>query len=66
MVKEKNKIIKTADFEAEMRKLEQDIKETNYISKTAILSLLGAFKERLISYEPSEEIRIPDFMEVRR
>lgn len=66
MVKEKNKTIKTADFEAEVRKLEQDIKETEYITKTAILRLVELFKERLISYEPSEEIKIPDFMEVRR
>lgn len=33
MVKEKNKTIKTADFEAELRKLEQDIKDIKYITK---------------------------------
>lgn len=66
MVKAKNQTIKTADFESEVRKLEQDIKETEYITKTAILRLVEGFKERLISYEPSEEIRIPDFMEARR
>ena len=65
MVMNKAKTIKTADFEAEMRKLEQDIKETNRITKTEILRLVEAFKERLISYEPSEEIKIPDFMEAR-
>ena len=64
MIMSKAKTIKTADFESEVRKLEQDIKEAEHISKTAFLSLLGAFKERLISYEPSEEIEIPDFMEV--
>ncbi len=62
MVKEKNKTIKTADFEAEVRKLEQEVKETKYITKTAVLSLLGAFKERLITYEPTEEISIPSFL----
>jgi hypothetical protein len=65
MVMNKAKTIKTADFESELRKLEQDIKDINYITKTEILSLLGAFKGRLISYEPSEEIKIPDFLEVR-
>jgi predicted RND superfamily exporter protein len=65
MVMNKAKTIKTADFEAEVRKLEQDIKETEYITKTAILRLVEAFKERLISYEPIEDIKIPDFMEVR-
>jgi hypothetical protein len=65
MVMNKAKTIKTADFESELRKLEQDIKETNHITKTAILSLLGTFKDRLISYEPIEEIKIPDFMEAR-
>ena len=65
MIMNKAKTIKTADFEAEVRKLEQDIKETEYITKTAILSLLDGFKTRLISYEPIEEIKIPDFMEAR-
>ena len=65
MVMNKAKTIKTADFEAEMRKLEQDIKETNHITKTEILRLVEALKERLISYEPSEEIKIPDFLEAR-
>ena len=64
-IKTKAKTIKTADFESEMRKLEQDIKEINHITKTEMLRLMEAFKERLISYEPSEEIRIPDFMEAR-
>ena len=66
MIMSKAKTIKTADFESEVRKLEQDIKETEYITKTAILRLVEAFKERLISYEPIEEIKIPDFMEARR
>lgn len=65
MVMNKAKTIKTADFESELRKLEQDIKDINYITKTEILSLLGAFKGRLISYEPSEEIKIPDFLEAK-
>ena len=46
MIMSKAKTIKTADFESEVRKLEQDIKEAEHISKTAFLSLLGAFKER--------------------
>lgn len=66
MVTEKNKIIKTADFEAEVRKLEQDINETEYITKTAVLRLVEAFKKALVGYEPREEIEIPKFMEVRR
>lgn len=65
MVKEKNKTIKTADFEAEVKKLEQDITETQYVTKTAILRLVEAFKKSLVGYEPKKEIEIPDFMEAR-
>ena len=62
MVKEKNKTIKTADFEAEIRKFEQDIKETEHMTKTGILRLVEGLKQRLITFEPSEEINIPDFL----
>lgn len=61
---EKAKMIKTADFESEVRKLEQEIKDTNYITKTAVLHLIDNFKAKLIVYEPSEEISIPKFLEV--
>lgn len=63
MIMNKAKTIKTADFEAEVRKLEQDITETQYVTKTAILRLVEDFKTRLIRYEPIEEIVIPKFME---
>ena len=66
MVKEKNQTIKTADFEASVKKLEQDINETEYITKTAILRLVEAFKKSLVRYETRDEIEIPKFMEVRR
>lgn len=62
MVKEKNKTIKTADFEAEVRKLEQDINDTKYITKTAVLRAVEEFRTRLIRYEPIEEISIPKFL----
>lgn len=66
MVTEKNKIIKTADFEAEIKKLEQDIKEMEYPTKSATLRLVEAFKKSLVGYEPREEIEIPRFMEVKK
>ena len=62
MVMNKAKTIKTADFEAEVRKLEQDINETEYITKTAVLRAVEDFKARLIRYEPIEEISIPKFL----
>ena len=62
MVKEKNKTIKTADFEAEVRKLEQEVMETEHITKTAVLRAVEDFKARLIRYEPIEEIVIPKFL----
>lgn len=65
MVMNKAKTIKTADFESEVRKLEQDIQETQFITKTGILRLVEAFKKSLVGYEPKEEIEIPKFMEVR-
>ena len=62
MVKEKVKVIKTADFEAEVRKLEQEIMDIDYITKTACLSLVKAFRDKLVTYEPVDEIVIPKFM----
>lgn len=64
MVTVKSKTIKTVDFEAEVRKLEQEIRDTQYMTKTAMLSLVNDFKAKLITYEPSEEISIPKFLEV--
>lgn len=61
----KNPMIKTADLEAAINQLEKDIRETDYPTKTAFLSLLGAFRKRVITYEPREEIAIPHFLEVR-
>jgi hypothetical protein len=65
MVMNKAKTIKTADFEAECRKLEQDIKGMEYVTKTAFLSLLDEFKDRLITYETNDGITIPKFLEVK-
>ena len=66
MVTEKNQTIKTADFESEVRKLEQDIKEMEYPTKSATLRLVEAFKKALVGYDQREEIEIPKFMEVTR
>lgn len=57
--------IKKADFEAEYNKLINDIQDTKYITKTAVLSLLRAFKINVITHEATREITIPDFLEVR-
>lgn len=62
MVKEKNKTIKTADFEAEVRKLEQGIMDIEHVTKTAVLREVKEFKERLVRYEPVEDIVIPKFL----
>ena len=61
----RNETIKTADFIKLFGALEEDIKETKYITKTAILRLLEDFKGKVITYEPREEIEIYKFMEVR-
>lgn len=61
----RNETIKTADFIKLFGALEEDIKETKYITKTAILRLLDDFKGKVITYEPREEIEIYKFMEVR-
>lgn len=61
----RNETIKTADFIKLFGALEEDIKETKYITKTAILRLLEDFKGKVVTYEPREEIEIYKFMEVR-
>lgn len=61
----RNETIKTADFIKLFGDLEEDIKETKYITKTAILRLLEDFKGKVVTYEPREEIEIYKFMEVR-
>lgn len=65
MTNEKNTIIKTADFESKFARLINDINETKYPTKSAILSLLKGFRNELITYEPRQEIEIPMFLEVR-
>lgn len=65
MTSEKNTIIKTADFETKFARLINDINETKYPTKSAILSLLKGFRNELITYEPRQEIEIPMFLEVR-
>ena len=65
MVQVKQQSIKTADFEARTEKLIKEVEETEYITKTAILSLIRAFKSDLVKYGPREEIAIPSFLEVR-
>ena len=65
MVQVKQPSIKTADFEARTEKLIKEVEETEYITKTAILSLIRAFKSDLVKYGPREEIAIPSFLEVR-
>lgn len=61
----KNETIKTADFESKFAELTNDIHNTKYITKTAILALLKDFKNQVVTYEPREEIEIYKFMEVR-
>ena len=65
MIKQKNPTIKTADLEAAINQLEKDIRETDYPTKTAFLSLLKGFRNGLITYDPREEIEIPMYLEVR-
>ena len=65
MITEKNKYIKTADFEAKYSELINDIHNTKYITKSAILGLLKDFKNKCITYEPREELEIPQFLEMR-
>ena len=62
---EKNKYIKTADFEAAYSQLIKDITELERTPKTAILGLVKGFRNKCISYTPREEIEIPLFLEVR-
>lgn len=61
----KNETIKTADFETKIAELTNDIYNTKYITKTAILALLKDFKNKVVTYEPREEIEVYKFMEVR-
>ena len=61
----KNEYIKTADFESKFGELINDIQGTKYITKTAILSLINDFRNKLITYEPREELEVYKFMEVR-
>lgn len=61
----KNEYIKTPDFEAKYSELINDIHNTKYITKTAILALLKDFKNKVVTYEPREEIEVYKFMEVR-
>lgn len=65
MVIKKQPTIKTADFEAKTEQLIKEIDSTRYITKTAVLALIRAYKAELVRYEPREEIAIPYFMEVR-
>lgn len=65
MISNKQTTIKTADFEAEYRKLMKEIEELERTPKTSILRLLEGFRARVITYEPREEFAIPHFMEVR-
>ena len=61
----KNEYIKTADLEARLKELYNDIEEMKHTPKTAILNLLNEFKGKVITYEPREEIEVYKFMEVR-
>lgn len=65
MTKNKQTVIKTADFESRYNELIKDINEMEHTPKTAILRLLNEFKGKVISYEPREEIEVYKFMEVR-
>ena len=54
---EKKEHIKTAVFEAKIRSLIKDIKETDYITKTGILKAIERFEKECIEYEePKFEI----------
>lgn len=65
MVIQKQRTIKTADFEAKTNALIKEIEETKYITKTAVLALIRAYKEDIIKYGPAEEFTIPKYLEVR-
>lgn len=55
---------KIADLEKEISNLEQDIRETEYITKTAVLRMIKDFKNKVITYDTGDKIEIPDFMRV--
>lgn len=57
--------IKTANFEAEYDKLINNIQDTKYITKTAILSLLRDFRRGVITQEATREFTIPKCIEMR-
>lgn len=65
MVIQKQKTIKTADFEAKTNALIKEVENLDYITKTAVLALIRAYRAEVIKYGPTEEIKIPRFIEVR-
>lgn len=65
MIRNKQTVIKTADFESKYNELIKNINDLERTPKTAIIRLLEEFKGKVISYEPREEIEIYKFMEVR-
>lgn len=53
---------KINDLERKITALEEEVRNMNYITKTAVLSLIKQFREQVIIYEPAEEIEIYEFM----
>lgn len=59
---EKNPTIQTADFESAVRKLEKDIRETEHLTKTAVLRGIDELKASLIKYDGEDRFNIPSFL----
>lgn len=62
MVQTKQTMIRTADFEANYNRLVKEVEELKHTPKSAIMSLLRAFHNEVVTYAPREELDVYDFM----
>ena len=53
---------KIVDLERKITALEEEVRNMEHITKTAVLSLIKDFRGRVIKYVPNEELEIYEFM----
>ena len=53
---------KIVDLEKNITALEEEVRNMEHITKTAVLSLIKDFRGKVIKYVPDEEIEVYEFM----
>ena len=53
---------KIVDLERNITALEEEVRNMEYVTKTAVLSLIKDFRGRVIKYVPNEELEVYEFM----